>query len=208
MFLSIVRRHPAPENWAEKHPTFQHLSEARERHRKITSIHMLILVFIWRITQQSEHRFLSVRQQIWSHSKAVGKLLHSSGNTARIPGMKCNGYLQSFLTLHWTLITNTTEQKMPPGYSKYQYGVCFFHFCSWVIFSFVSFWGGGARVYPVWNAVPSELAFKKADQKSWFRHQYSTSDLFFVSNTYRFPTVTLQIIYSFISRSLKIDPKH
>lgn len=142
MFLSIVRRHPAPENWAEKHPTFQHLSEARERHRKITSIHMLILVFIWRITQQSEHRFLSVRQQIWSHSKAVGKLLHSSGNTPWIPGMKCNGYLQSFLTLHWTLITNTTEQKMPPGYSKYQYGVCLFHFCSWVIFSFVSFWGG------------------------------------------------------------------
>lgn len=146
MFLSIVRRHPAPENWAEKHPTFQHLSEARERHRKITSIHMLILVFIWRITQQSEHRFLSVRQQIWAHSKAVGKLLCSSGNTARIPGMKCNGYLQSFLTLHWTLITNTTEQKMPPGYSKYSVGFAFFISVLGSFFRLFLFEGGSKGV--------------------------------------------------------------
>lgn len=43
MFLSIVVRLADPENSGETYPSFQHMSEVRERHRKITSIHMLIV---------------------------------------------------------------------------------------------------------------------------------------------------------------------
>lgn len=46
MFLSIVIRLAAPENSGETLTSFQHMSEVRERHKKITSIHMLIIVFV------------------------------------------------------------------------------------------------------------------------------------------------------------------
>lgn len=46
MLLSIVIKLAAPENSGETHPSFQHMYELRERHKKITSIHMLITVFV------------------------------------------------------------------------------------------------------------------------------------------------------------------
>jgi len=46
MFLSTATRLTAPENSGETHPSFQHMSEIWERHEKITSIHMLTIVFV------------------------------------------------------------------------------------------------------------------------------------------------------------------
>lgn len=200
MFLSIVRSCPAPENWAERHPSFQRLSEAKERHRKITNIHMLILIFIWRITQP-ERRFLSVRQQIWAHSKSVGKLSHSSRNTARIPGIKCNEYICSHSRLctalssliplsrkcHLVILNISVRFAFLVSVLGSSFG--FFFFFLWG-------WGGGegefVGVQLVWNAVPSELAFQKSWPKfnSSFRHHYSTSDLVFIS--FQIPTDFLQ----------------
>lgn len=46
MFLSTAARQAVPEDSGGTHPSFQHRSQVRERHKKMSSIHVLIIVFV------------------------------------------------------------------------------------------------------------------------------------------------------------------
>lgn len=46
MFLSVAARLAAPEESGGTHPSFQHRSQVGERQEKMSSIHVLIMVFV------------------------------------------------------------------------------------------------------------------------------------------------------------------
>lgn len=90
MFLSIAAGPAAPEDSGGTHPSFQHTSQVWESHKKMSSIHVLVTVFVPTVNPEDTRlqcRLLLLSQLIWACSQSH-KLLHSSRNLAEFPGKK------------------------------------------------------------------------------------------------------------------------
>lgn len=114
------------------HPSFQHRSQVGERQEKMSSIHVLIMVFVPTVNPEDHQAWMQTiitqPADLSLLTKVTDKLLHSRGNLAQFPGKKWNcyrstRYLPVLELLPW--MSCSAENATLVIYPRCQFGLSF-----------------------------------------------------------------------------------